>query len=44
MTPRDAIKAGADYVVIGRPITSAWAMGELALKEKARFIADEILQ
>ncbi len=23
MTPRDAIEAGADYLVIGRPITGA---------------------
>lgn len=44
MTPRDAFSAGADYVVIGRPITSAWNMGEVALREKARSIADEILE
>jgi len=44
MTPRAAIEAGANYVVIGRPITNAWAQGPHAMAEKARAIADEILQ
>lgn len=43
MTPKDAITAGASYVVIGRPITKAWSEGPEAMKAKARFIADEIL-
>jgi len=43
MTPREAISAGADYVVIGRPITGSWSQGEMALTAKARYIADEIL-
>jgi orotidine-5'-phosphate decarboxylase len=43
MTPRDAISTGASFVVIGRPITKAWADGVEAMKAKARFIADEIL-
>ena len=43
MTPSDAIAQGANYVVIGRPITSAWANGPLALREKAALIASEIL-
>jgi len=43
MTPRDAISAGANYVVIGRPITQAWKDGEIALRDKARAIAAEIL-
>ena len=43
MTPREAIAAGADYVVIGRPITGSWGQGEIALTAKARYIADEIL-
>lgn len=43
MTPRDAITAGASYVVIGRPITKAWIEGAEAMKARARFIADEIL-
>ena len=43
MTPSDAIAQGANYVVIGRPITSAWASGPQALREKAALIANEIL-
>lgn len=43
MTPRDAIAQGANYVVIGRPITSAWAGGPQALRDKAALIANEIL-
>ena len=42
MTPSDAIAQGANYVVIGRPITSAWANGPQALREKAALIASEI--
>jgi orotidine-5'-phosphate decarboxylase len=44
MTPISAIAAGADYVVIGRPITQAWSDGAAALKLRSRKIADEILQ
>ena len=43
MTPKDAISAGASYVVIGRPITKAWTEGPTAMTAKARSIADEIL-
>ena len=43
MTPADAIAAGANYVVIGRPITSAWSQGPQALRDKAAAIASEIL-
>lgn len=43
MTPADAIAAGANYVVIGRPITKAWLDGASAMTYKARLIADEIL-
>ena len=43
MTPADAISAGANYVVIGRPITKFWCDGEGAMKNAARSIADEIL-
>ncbi len=43
MTPSDAISAGANFVVIGRPITNSWVDGPAAMTEKARRIADEIL-
>lgn len=44
MTPRAAIEAGASYVVIGRPITQAWKDGAEVMQQRARTIADEILQ
>jgi len=44
MTPADAIAAGANYVVIGRPITKAWSAGAEVMTQKARDIADEILE
>lgn len=43
MTPGDAIAQGANYVVIGRPITSAWSQGAHALRDKAAMIANEII-
>jgi orotidine-5'-phosphate decarboxylase len=43
MTPRDAITAGANFVVIGRPITKRWSDGEGAMRSVSRAIADEIL-
>ena len=43
MTPAAAIAAGANYVVIGRPITKSWSEGAAAMTVKARQIADEIL-
>ncbi|MEY4734776.1 MAG: hypothetical protein RL428_111, partial [Actinomycetota bacterium] len=42
MTPSQAIASGADYVVIGRPITGAWRDGATAMSEAARVIAAEI--
>jgi orotidine-5'-phosphate decarboxylase len=44
MTPQAAIAAGASYVVIGRPITQAWAQGAKAMTAAARAIAESILQ
>jgi orotidine-5'-phosphate decarboxylase len=42
MTPRQAIDAGANFVVIGRPITGAWSDGPVAMTERAKSIAGEI--
>jgi orotidine-5'-phosphate decarboxylase len=42
MTPRDAISAGANFVVIGRPITGAWNKGAEAMSDAAAAIALEI--
>jgi len=44
MTPQAAILTGASYVVIGRPITQAWAQGAKAMTAAARAIAEDILQ
>jgi orotidine-5'-phosphate decarboxylase len=43
MIPSDAIAAGANYVVIGRPITSAWEPTGVEIGKRAREIASEIL-
>ena len=41
MTPAQALSRGANYVVIGRPITSLWSQGPLAMKDKAAQILAE---
>jgi|688.fasta_scaffold69663_2 orotidine-5'-phosphate decarboxylase len=43
MTPSEAIAAGANYVVIGRPITGAWEPAGVEITKRAREIASEIL-
>ncbi len=42
MTPADAIAAGANYVVIGRPITGVWSKGASAMSDAAKEIAESI--
>lgn len=42
MTPEAAISAGANYVVIGRPITQNWSQGAQAMTAAARTIAETI--
>lgn len=43
MTPEAAIKAGANLVVIGRPITQSWAQGAEAMKERAQEIGSRLI-
>ena len=43
MTPKSALDAGADYVVIGRPITDAWISGAGAMRSAAEKIHNELL-
>lgn len=43
MGPREAIDKGANLVVIGRPITSAWAGGASAMRERTSEICAQIL-
>lgn len=42
MDPKSAIDAGATYLVIGRPITSAWANGRIALRDRAAEISSQL--
>lgn len=42
MSPRDAILAGATYLVIGRPITRHWVDGVQAMRDRAAAIAEEV--
>jgi orotidine-5'-phosphate decarboxylase len=35
MDPKTAMESGATYLVIGRPITNAWALGPDAMRERA---------
>jgi orotidine-5'-phosphate decarboxylase len=42
MTPTEAIAAGSDYLVIGRPITSLFEQSPQAMSDKAREIVDSL--
>jgi len=43
MTPEDAIAAGANLVVIGRPITQSWSNGKDAMRERAAEIGSTLI-
>jgi len=42
MTPKAAITTGANFVVIGRPITQSWNLGAEAMRDRATQIASEL--
>ena len=42
MTPSEAISLGANFIVIGRPITSRWAKGSEQMAERAAQILDSV--
>lgn len=44
MTPTQAIAAGANYLVIGRPITSRWTQGKAAMASRAAELVESIHQ
>jgi orotidine-5'-phosphate decarboxylase len=43
MTPQLALQAGANLVVIGRPITQSWNQGARAMSERAAAIASKLI-
>jgi orotidine-5'-phosphate decarboxylase len=44
MTPAQAISAGANYLVIGRPITSRWSDGKAAMSARAAQLVASIYE
>jgi len=42
MTPKDAISAGADFVVIGRSITGQWDGSDLKMRKKIELISNSL--
>lgn len=42
MDPKSAIAAGANYLVMGRPITQYWSQGFHAMRERTAAIAEEL--
>ena len=43
MTPEAAIASGANFVVIGRPITQSWKSGTNAMRERAAELASKLI-
>ena len=42
MSPKDAISAGADFVVIGRSITGQWDGSDLKMRKKIELISNSL--
>ena len=42
MTPKDAIRAGADFVVIGRSITGQWDGSDLKMRKKIELMSNSL--
>ena len=42
MSPKDALSAGADFVVIGRSITGQWDGSDLKMRKKIELISNSL--
>jgi orotidine-5'-phosphate decarboxylase len=43
MSPKDALSAGANFVVIGRSITKLWDGSDLKMREKIDLISNTLV-
>jgi orotidine-5'-phosphate decarboxylase len=43
MSPKDALSAGANFVVVGRSITNLWDGSDLKMREKIDLISNTLV-
>jgi orotidine-5'-phosphate decarboxylase len=43
MSPKDALSAGANFVVVGRSITKLWDGSDLKMREKIDLISNTLV-